>query len=103
MMVTYPLSYPVMKELVTLVRRKTVYEEIVMERKKFDELCDDDLDNLTMDNNLGFELDDTMYVAYEDYVTAYSDDCVTMFTTESDWDIFKPVSLIKTEASVVRS
>lgn len=85
-----------MKDPITLVRRKVVFEEIVIEREEFEKLNDEDVCELEMNKELGFDLDEIEHVAYEGDVTSYSDDCVTMFTQDSDWTWGKPDKYIQT-------
>ena len=84
-----------MKDPITVVRRKVVFEEIVMEREEFEKLDDDEICELEMESQ-GFDLDTIEHVAYEGDVTSYSDDCVTMFTLDSDWTLGKPDEYIQT-------
>ena len=91
-----------MKDPITLVRRRVVFEEIVMEREEFEKLEDEDVCELEMKDQ-GFDLNELEHVVYEGDVTFYSDDCVTMFTRDSDWVWGKPVEYIQTTDIVSNS
>ena len=82
---------------VTLVRRKTVYEEIVMSvaefnalNKKIKDRADDladELDELKM-KDIGFPdltLESIEYIAFPGDVTSYTDDAIAFMFEDQEW------------------
>lgn len=82
------------KDLVTLVRVKTVIEEVVVSREEFDQLnekIEDDFE-FTWDQlewkDAGWDdysMETTVYCAYEGDVTSFTDDIVCFMYPDAQW------------------
>ena len=93
-------------EKVTLVRRRVVYEELVMSKDEFDAMNeklisegeDDEfyLDELKMDD-IQFPClsdDSIVYVAFPGDVTSFTDDAISFLYENKEWtDSYEPVIL----------
>lgn len=93
-------------EKVTLVRRRVVYEELVMSKNDFDEMnkklsCnfDDDefyLSELEMDDIQfpDFTEEETEYIAFPGDVTSFTDDAIAFLFENKKWThAYEPVKL----------
>lgn len=78
---------------VTIVRRRVVYEEVVLTQSEFNEMNqliedDDDFsfDEIEMqDIGFGFSELETEYVAFPGDVTSFTDDALTIFFDNKVW------------------
>ena len=92
-------------EKVTLVRRRVVYEELVMSKEEFEQMnntvaYDYDLDAMDLKmTDIGFpDLTDeeTQYTAFPGDVTSFTDDAIAFMFDEVYWtDPYKPVKIAK--------
>ena len=96
-------------EKVTLVRRRVVYEELVMSKDEFDKMNqiigvdietenDDEfyLDELKMDDIQfpDFTNEETKYIAFPGDVTSFTDDAIAFLFENKEWtDSYHPVRL----------
>ena len=92
-------------ELVTLVRYRTVIEEIVVSQEKFNQLNEQVKNEELYWNELEWEdaeLDDfceekTTYCAYEGNITSFTDDAVAFMYPDAEWvECFEPISCTET-------
>lgn len=92
-------------EKVTLVRRRVVYEELVMSVDKFEKMnekiknnieSDDEfyLDDLEMEH-IGFtDIEETHYTAFPGDVTSFTDDAISFWYENKTWtDPYEPVEI----------
>ena len=86
---------------VTLVRRRIVYEELVMSKKQFEQMnnCEDDdfyLNELEMKDIEfpDFVEEETRYTAFPGDVTSFTDDAIGFLFEDYEWtDAYEPVRL----------
>jgi hypothetical protein len=92
-------------EKVTLVRRRVVYEELVISKKEFDKMNEhikehwyDDfyLSKLQM-KDFGFPdfaEEETQYIAFPGDVTSFTDDAIGFLFEDKEWtDSYEPIKL----------
>jgi hypothetical protein len=92
-------------ELVTLVRYRTLIEEIVVSREKFNQLNEDVENGELYWNELEWEdaqCDDyceekTSYCAYEGDITSFTDDAVAFMYPDAEWvECFTSIDCVAT-------
>ena len=102
-------------EKVTLVRRRVVYEELVVSKDEFNEINekiktnDDDefyLSNLKMED-IGFPdlpAEEVKYTAFQGDVTSFTDDAIAFMFTDIFWsDPYEPVNLATHQITLTAS
>lgn len=89
---------------VTLVRRRVVYEELVVSKEEFNHMnqslkeCDDEfyLSELPM-KDFGFPdfaEEETQYIAFPGDVTSFTDDAIGFLFEDKEWtDSYEPIKL----------
>ena len=89
------------QELVTVVRRKIVYEEVVMKREEFDAMNKRIKENFeeyeTVHDlefqDIGFFIDSPEYIAFPGDVTSCTDDAILFLFENQTWTDFRPISI----------
>ena len=95
-------------EKVTLVRRRVVYEELVMSKDEFyainEKIKNNNNDEFYLSElemeDIGFHdlsIDETQYTAFQGDVTSFTDDAIAFMFTDTFWaDPYEPVNLATT-------
>jgi len=89
------------QDVVTLIRRKVVLEEVVISREKFDQInqaIENDEDEYWSDLDFqdaqweDYTIENTLYTAWSGDVTSCSDDCVNFY--DNEWsNSYEPIKL----------